>query len=64
MGDPDYVDCVIGTIFDSLNSDKFRACNMIEYILKNYTDCDDNEINKYVDEICGKKSYLNPDKIN
>ena len=30
-GDPDYVDCVIGTIFDSLNSDKFRACNMIEY---------------------------------
>lgn len=61
-GDSDYGDCVIGTIFDSLNDDKFRACNMIEYILKNCTECDDNEINKYIDEICGKKSYLNPDK--
>ena len=61
-GDPDYGDCVIGTIFDSLNDDKLRACNMIEYILKNCTECDDNEINKCMDELCGKKSYLNPDK--
>lgn len=35
---------------------------MIEYILKNCTECDDNEINKCMDELCGKKSYLNPDK--
>ncbi len=61
-GDSDYLDCVIGTIFDSLNEDKSRACEMIAYILKNGTECTDDEINKCMAKICEKKSYLNPDK--
>ena len=61
-GDPDYNTNVKNIIFDSINKDEVQAFKMIDYILKNCTYCDEEEISKVLDEISGKKSYLNLDK--
>lgn len=43
-GDDDYGGCVRKVISESLSEDKLRACDMIEFILKNCTEIDDDEI--------------------
>ena len=61
-GDPDYNTNVKNIIFDSINKDEVQAFKMIDYILKNCTYCDEEEISKVLDEKSDKKSYLNLDK--
>lgn len=61
-GDSDYNTHVKNIIFDSFNQDEYTAFEMIEYILKESTYCEEDEINKIMCEIRGKKSYLNIDK--
>ncbi|WP_405322180.1 abortive infection family protein [Methanobrevibacter thaueri] len=61
-GDPDYDDCVIGVIFDSLSDDKLRACDMIEYILKNCTGIEELEITKIMSDFRGDEPYLNTNR--
>ena len=60
--DPDYNTHVKNIIFDAINEDKFRAYQMIEYILKNCTYFEEDELDKYLAELQGNKSYLNHNK--
>lgn len=61
-GDPEYNTYVKNIIFDSINQDEVQAFKMVVYILKKCTYCDEDEINKILDDIRGKNSYLNLDK--
>ena len=49
-------------LLSDYNEDKFRAYQMIEYILKNCTYFEEDELDKYLAELQGNKSYLNHNK--
>ena len=61
-GDDDYGGCVRKVISTALFDDEFRAYKMIEYILKNCTECRDEEISNILSEIQGNKYYFHFDK--
>lgn len=60
--DPDYNTFVKNIIFDAINEDKFRAYQMIEYILKNCTYFEEDELDNYLMELQGNESYLTHNK--
>lgn len=59
---PEYNTYVKNIIFDAITEDKFRAYQMIEYILKNCTYFEEDEIDKYLKELQGNESYLSSNK--